>query len=248
MRVGNISDQKNPFVSGFRMEPGPLARPGCQQEQQARQQKKNKARSLQGEASRLPLLLFTIHRLACARPVAENARRAQAARGPWITVQSCGPLPLGSGGLGAGRHRGAVADAWKRPLAVFHPTALQQPMAKRPRCSPAFRRVGNGAALPPQACRQQMPRRLSASKRELQGLLSTCRPARHQALPTTPPRRSPTRRRRPRARVTGALRTIVTSALHACCPWHRLPWLPNPACRNAGACRPCASRCRWPGH
>ena len=166
---------------------GPEAQPGCKQEQQARQQKKNKARSLQGEASRLPLLLFLRSAiLVCAHRVADKAGHAPgcAARGQRSSL--VGVIAwLGIGGAVVLRRISRTRGrAWKKPRGRFPPYgAVRDPaaigMATLTSSAPGATGADGGKGS------------RSASRRRSVGW-ATVQPCPPQALPAKPLFRSPT--------------------------------------------------------
>lgn len=166
---------------------GPEARPGCKQEQQARQQKKNKARSLQGEASRLPLLLFCGLPFWCARtglptrpatlPAARPVGNGAVLSASSLAREVGGAVPL----CRISRTR---VRAWKKPRGRFPPCGAERDPAAIGMATLTSSARGATGADGGKGSR-------SASRRRSGGW-ATVQPCPPQALPAKPLPRSPT--------------------------------------------------------
>ena len=166
---------------------GPEARPGCKQEQQARQQKKNKARSLQGEASRLPLLLFYGLPFWYARTGLPTRPATLPAARPVGTEQSCRRHRLArevGGAVLLRRISRTRVRAWKKPRGRFPPYGAERDPAAIGMATLTSSARGATGGDGGKGSR-------SASRRRSGGW-ATVQPCPPQALPAKPSPRSPT--------------------------------------------------------
>jgi hypothetical protein len=187
-RAGSISDQNNPFVPRFHLEPWAL-RPGraANKNNKPVSRRRTKHDPFKGKPHGFPFCFSTVCHFGVRAPGCRQGRPRSRLRGPWATEQSCRRHRLArevGGAVPLRRISRTRGRAWKKPRGRFPPYgAVRDPAAIGMATLTSSARGATGA--------DGGKGSRSASRRRSVGW-ATVQPCPPQALPAKPSPRSPT--------------------------------------------------------